>query len=165
VCCIAPLVLSALGALAGIGGTYSQGTSSSTPQPTAGVGAMITISDVACTLLSVRSIGGDDIVKPKAGNHFIVVHITLTNNSSSEVHYNPFDFHIESGDGNITDHEIITPSTYTANNELHDGALAPGGTVTADLIFQVATGDHQAKLTWQPSFFGSDTDYVWLLGL
>jgi hypothetical protein len=147
-----------------VGDNSTQGAADTTPQATASVGSTIIVNGVSCTLLLVRSISGDETVQPKAQNHFTVVHIRLTNSTSSEIHYNPFDFHVESGGGNITDHVIILPSTYTANNELHDGALAAGGTVTADLIFQVATGDHQAKSTWQSSFFGNDTDNVWLLG-
>jgi hypothetical protein len=162
-CCGGLLLLGILAA----GNSATQGLASTpTPAPTvARVGDTIVVDNVSCTFISVRRIAGDTYTQPSPGNEFIVVHVRLVNHSGSEVQYNPFDFHIESGSGNITDHEAVAPSTYTANNELHAGALAPGGTVTGDLIFQAKVGDHHAKLTWQPDFFGNDTDNAWLLGL
>lgn len=150
--------------------TTTSSTSASTTAPSSGlqvanVGQAITVSDVATTLVSVQLLAADEFTKPKSGNEFIVVHVKLVNNSSSEVDYNPFDFHVRSGSGNITDEEFAAPSTYTANNELNSGKLSPGGTVAGDIIFQVPKGDHKAQLTWQPSFFGNAGDNAWNLGL
>jgi hypothetical protein len=166
ICCVGAL---AIGLLNGKGTTTTNGASTggqtSTSHGPAKVGSTITTDDVSCTLVSVTPIDGDDLAQPKAGNEFIVVTVKIVNKSSNETDYNPFDFHVKSGSGNITDEEIITPSTYTANNELHAGTLASGGSVTGDIIFQAPKGDHAAELTWQPSFFGSKSDNVWLLGL
>jgi|SRR5947209_7034845 len=138
---------------------------SSTTNQTANVGQSITVDGVACTLVSAKPLAGDQFTKPKPGNEFIVVHVKLNNTSSDEKDYNPFDFHVKSGSGNITTEEVIPPSTYTGNNELNSGKLAAGGTVEGDLIFQVPKGDHKAQLTWQPSFFGNAGDNAWNLGL
>ena len=139
--------------------TASSSTSASTTAPSSGsqvakVGQTITVSDVATTLVSVKLLAADQFTKPKSGNEFIVVHVTIVNKSSSEIDYNPFDFHIRSGSGNITNEEIIAPSTYTGNNVLNSGKLSLGGTVEGDIILQVPKGDHKAQLTWQPSFLG-----------
>ena len=146
--------------------TSSNGSSSSSSTgQIAKIGQTITISDVATTLVSVKVIAGDEISKPKPGNEFIVVHIKMVNNGSSEQDYNPFDFHVKSGTGNITDEEIAVPSSYTANNQLQNGKLSAGGSVEGDIIFQAPKGDHKAELTWQPSFFGNSGDNGWYLGL
>ncbi len=150
--------------------TAPASTSASTTAPSsssqiASVGQAITVNDVATTLVSVQRLSGDQFTQPKDGNEFIVVHVKITNNSSSEVDYNPFDFHVRSGSGNITDEEVVPPSTYTGNNELNSGKLSSGGTVEGDIIFQVPKGDHASELTWQPSFFGNAGDNAWSLGL
>jgi hypothetical protein len=120
---------------------------------------------VGCTLVSVKTIAGDDVTQPKPGNEFIVVHVKIHNGNSQQTDYNPFDFHVKSGAGNITDEEVIPPSSYTANNELNSGQLDAGGTVEGDIIFQVPIGDHKAELTWQPDLFGNSTQNAWNLGL
>ncbi len=129
------------------------------------VGQTITLDNVATTLVSVKTLAADEFVKPKPGNEFIVVHVKIVNNSTAEQDYNPFDFHARSGSGNITDEEIVTPRSYTSNNSLPGGKLSPGGTVEGDIVFQVPKNDHQAQLTWQPSFFGNAGDNGWNLGL
>ncbi|MGZ3678609.1 MAG: DUF4352 domain-containing protein [Ktedonobacterales bacterium] len=96
---------------------------------------------------------------------FIVVHVKIVNKSTSEFDYNPLDFHVKSGAGNITDVEFAPPSTYTANNQLDSGKLSAGGGVEGDMVFQVPQGDHKAALTWQPSIFGNAGDNAWNLGL
>lgn len=139
------------------------------PKPTATplprVGSSITVDGVTATLVKVQPIQGDDFNQPKAGNEFIIVTVKLANHSGSEFTYSSADFHIRSSGGNVTDAEIIAPSTYTANNLLDaNGNLTNGGSVTADVCLQAPTGDHGAKLTWQPGF-GNNGDNGWLLGL
>jgi len=107
----------------------------------------------------------DEFNTPQAGNEYIVVRVKLVNNSGAEVTYNPFDFHVKSGTGNITNTDFSTPQSYTANNILNYGTLAVGGSVEGDIIFQVPIGDHKAELTWQPNILGNEGDYVWSLGL
>lgn len=171
VCCVASAI--AVAASRGGGSTTpgntgntssSNNSSSSTSAGPAKVGDTITSDDVSCTLVSVKVIPGDDFDQPKAGNEFIVVHVKIVNNSSSEFDYNEFDFHVKSGSGNVTDAEI-PPSTYTANNLLDNGTLTEGGKVEGDIILQAPKGDHKADLTWTPSIFSSNTDNVWSLGL
>jgi hypothetical protein len=145
--------------------TNSNTSSNSTTTQIGKVGDTITVDNVSCTFVSVKTIAGDDITLPKPGNEFIVVHIKIHNSSSQQTDYNAFDFHAKSGPGNVTDEELVSPSTYTANNQLNNGQLDPGGTVEGDIIFQVLVGDHKAELTWQPSIFGNSTQNAWNLGL
>ena len=163
---IGVLMALALAILACGGGTTSSGSGGS-PDATkapAKVGDTITADNVSATLESVKKLAGDEFIKPKSGNQFIVVRVKIQNKGSDEVDYNPFDFHAKSSSGNITDSELA-PSTYKDNKELDSGKLAKGGSVEGDIIFQVPVDDHGAQLTWQPSFFGNNSDYVWGLGL
>lgn len=146
--------------------TFTPATGS-TPVPASNVskvGGTITLNDVATTLISVKKLAADQFTQPKPGNIFIVVHVKIVNNSTGEVDYNSFDFHVRSGAGNITDEEVA-PSTYTANNQLNSGKLSAGGKVEGDIVFQVKKGDHASELTWQPSFLGNAGDNAWNLGL
>lgn len=146
--------------------TSTQNDTSSASQGPAKVGSTITEHDIAATLVSVKVIRGDDFIQPKAGNEFVVVHVKLVNNSSSEFTYSLVDFHAKSGTGNITNAEVIPPSTYTANNQLEAmGTLAAGGSTQGDIILQVPVGDHKAQLTWQPSLFDDKSSNAWLMGL
>jgi hypothetical protein len=158
--------------------TATTGTISSTDTPSsnssaeknstgqaAKVGQTITVNDVACTLVSVKHLAGDDIVKPSAGNEFIIVHVKLVNNGSSDFSYSSADFHAVSGSGNVTNSEVA-PSTYTANNLLNSyGTLTASGKTEGDIILQVPIGDHKAQLSWKPSLFSNSIDNVWDLGL
>src|SRR6266516_1452720 len=141
----------------------SSSSNGSTTSQIGKVGQTITVSSVATTLVSVKVLASDEFNKPSQGNEFIVVHVKIVNGSDSEQSYTPFDFHVKSGSGNITD-ETFT-STYTANNQLQSGKLSTGGSVEGDIIFQAPKGDHKAELTWQPSFFVNSGDNGWYLGL
>jgi len=127
------------------------------------VGQTITVQDMSCTLISVHKLSADAYSSPKPGNQYIFVHVKLANNGPNGQDYNPFNFHVKSGSGNITDEDFTT--SYTGNNQLNSGKLAAGGRVEGDIVFQVTIGDHKAELTWQPNYFGSSSDYAWNLGL
>ena len=124
----------------------------------------ITDNGIDCTLVSVKYLPDDGIYTPKAGDEFIVVHVKLVNNSSTDFDYNEYDFHARSSSGDVTDPEI-QPDTYTANDLLDYGTLSPGGTVTGDIILQIPRGDHKAELSWQPFFDSNTTDNLWYLGI
>lgn len=141
-------------------------TSSSNTVGTSKVGdTIITVDGLVCTLVFVQPIQGDEFTYPKPGDTFIVVHVKMANNSSSDFNYHSTDFQIISGSGNVTYNIPIPLSTYTANNAIEFGALVPGGSFQGDLIFEVAIGDHKAELSWQPNTSGNATQNVWNLGL
>jgi hypothetical protein len=156
-------------------GTISTSNTSSSPSNTSTqantaakigkLGDTIMVDSVSCTFTTVKILAADDFAQPKAGNQFIVVHVKIHNANTQQATYNPFDFHVKSGAGNITDEEFMSPTSYTANNKLDSGQLDQGGTVEGDIIFQVPVGDHNAELTWQPNFFGNSTQNAWKLGL
>jgi hypothetical protein len=148
--------------------TVDTGSSSSTSATAGGTivkpGQMITVNDVQCTLTAVTALAGDDINTPKAGYQYIMVHVTMKNASGNQVDYNPFDFHVKSSKGNVTDADFAQPQSYTGNNILNSGRLDPGGSVDGDIIFQAPVGDKGAELTWSASIFSSNTQYGWKLG-
>ncbi len=143
--------------------TSTGGSQNSTGNQVSKVGGTITLNGVQATLVSVKTYPGTDIDIPKAGNEYIVVHVRLHNTTDNEVDYNVFDFHTKSGTGNITDESFV--SFVNSSDQLNSGKLAASGSVEGDIVFEVKKGDHQAELTWQPSFFQNAGDNGWNLGL
>ncbi len=141
-----------------------QSVPASSSNTIAKVGQTITVDDVSCTLVSVKTLVADEFNKPKSGYQYIVVHITMKNASNDQVSYNPFDFHIKSANGNVTEADFMTPASYTANNTLNSGNLDPNGSVDGDIIMQAPLHDTKAELTWAASIFSSNTQYGWILG-
>jgi len=142
---------------------YSQYPETSGPGSTVNVGQTITVGDLSCTLTSATTLAGDAIVQPSTGNTFLLVHVKLVNGANHELQYDPFNFHVKTGMGSITDEEFVSPTSYTANNRLSVGKLTPGGSVDGDIILQVPFADHRAQLVWNPSILDSTTKYAWNL--
>jgi hypothetical protein len=127
------------------------------------VGNTITVDSVATTRVSATPLTPDQYDSMKQGDIYVVCTVKMVIHGSSDADYNEFDFMLVSGTGNATD--TTFSAAYTANNQLQSGTLTAGGSDTGDLIYEVAQGDHGAKLSWQPSFFGQTGGHTWLLGL
>jgi hypothetical protein len=84
--------------------------------------------------------------KPDRGNVFIHVNITLTNEGSSSFGVDPLNFEAEDSNG-----VRRRPRTMTRlPNRVSTGSLAPGGSLTGNLVLQVPRGDREVKLVYQP---------------
>lgn len=127
------------------------------------IGGTHTADDVAVTLLSATKLQPGPYDSVKSGDIYVVAHVRIVNHSGSDVDYNEFDFHAKSSQGNVTNSTFA--SSYTGNDELNYGTLVPGGKVEGDVILEVAGSDHNAELTWTPSYFSGAADYRWLLGV
>ncbi len=165
---LVPLAISVI-ACGGGGATTTSGGSSSgagsaTAKAPAKVGDTITVDGVSTTLVSVKTIQPGDIDQaPQAGDSYFVLHVKITNKGSSTANYNEIEYKILTGAGSTDDTPVIL-STEPSNALLGAGQLAAGGTKEGDLVYEIGTTDHGAKLVWQPSFDQS-LDNVWGLGL
>jgi uncharacterized protein DUF4352 len=166
-CCVALLIVASVtgNALATLGRTAQQTQTAHARLGPSHVGGAIAADGVSCTLVSARVLPAGLFITPRAGNEYVLVHVTLVNSGAGEAHYSPLDFHIKSGTGVITGPDFIYPTTYTAKNPLDTGVLAPGARTEGDILFQAPTGDHALQLTWQPNIFASVTENAWSLGL
>ncbi|HEX8981635.1 MAG TPA: DUF4352 domain-containing protein [Ktedonobacterales bacterium] len=164
-----PLAISILacgggGATTTSGGGAASGAGSAKAKAPAKVGDTITVDGVSTTLVSVKTIQPGDIDQaPQAGDSYFVLHIKITNKGSNTANYNEIEYKILTGAGSTDDTPVIL-STEPSNALLGAGQLAAGGTKEGDLVFEIGTTDHGAKLVWQPSFDQS-LDNVWSLGL
>src|SRR5450755_139977 len=143
--------------------TSSSSSSSSSGNTVVNLGQSIIVDNVNCTATSAKVLQPGQYDQPKQGQEYIVVHVKMVNNGQSDQTYNPFDFHAKSSAGNVTENTFTT--SYTANNALDSGTMAPGGKVEGDLVFEIPVGDAKAQLTWTPSFFNSSSQYAWKLNI
>lgn len=165
VCCGLGTAASLLRGAAGATTTQGRAGSATATQQPATVGSTITVNGVSCTLLDARIIRGDIYIKPDPGNVFVLVTVKLVNNSTSEFSYSPYSFNAESGTGNLRRPDIFFPGSASTSTPLRDGALAMRGSVEGVILFQIPEGDHQARLTWQPTIFSDKSSNAWLLGV
>lgn len=86
---------------------------------------------------------------PQAGKEYILVNVTIENNSDSPVSFNEFDFKLEDSKG------VRRNTGYVGQvkNQLNYGELAVGGKVTGDIPFEITKGDTGLKLIFNPSFW------------
>ncbi len=165
---LVPLAISVI-ACGGGGATTTSGGSSSgagsaKAKAPAKVGDTITVDGVSTTLVSVKTIQpGEFDQAPKAGDSYFVLHVKVTNTGTNTANYNEIDYKILTGAGSTDDTFAIVTSEPT-DAMLGSGQLAAGGTKEGDLVYEIGTTDHGAKLVWQPSFDQS-LDNVWSLGL
>lgn len=153
------------GATTTSGGSNSGGSTSttSTSNKAAKVGDTITINGESATLVSVQQIQpGQYDTPPSTGKAYYVLHLKMTNSGSSPADFNEFDFKVLTGQGSTIDQSFI--SSEPDDKLLQSGQIAPGGNVEGDLVYQLSTSDHGAKLIWQPGFDNS-LDHAWSLGI
>lgn len=85
---------------------------------------------------SVNFSSGDQFEVPDSGKQYVIVNVTLTNNGSKNLTYNPWDFNL-SDNGNNTNFDAILTSV---TDLLQSGSLSPKGTVTGNMVGQATIG-------------------------
>lgn len=88
----------------------------------------------------------------KSGKEYVIVNVTIQNKGSDEVSFNTFDFKMQDANGAQFSADA---SSYSLEDSLNSGTLAPNGKITGSLAFEVPSGDN-VKLIFQPSFWSKD---------
>lgn len=81
---------------------------------------------------------------PDEGMEYVKVNLTLVNKSRNRVEYNPFDFELENGEGDIQSY-----ATSIQDDHLGSGSLASDGKKTGSLIFEVPAKDTRLTLYYE----------------
>lgn len=87
------------------------------------------------------------------GYQFVIVNITITNNTEEKQSYNPYDYMLNA-DGNATSLDAFM---YDSKDELSSGELDPGATVTANLYGEAKADASSLKLQYEASFWDDIT--------
>ncbi|NVB35699.1 DUF4352 domain-containing protein [Bacillus licheniformis] len=84
------------------------------------------------TVTNVKKSMGNEFIKPKKGNEYVIVTVNIENKSDKDISYNPLDFQIQNEDGQITQN-TFGPSD---DNDLSSGNLTPNGKVSGTITFE-----------------------------
>lgn len=93
---------------------------------------------------------GGDFDTPKDGMEYVIVTVSITNNSDDELSYNPFHFKMQNSNGQI---ESQTFTIVDSDTSLSSGDLASGGNVSGTIAFEQPVDDPDLKLIFEPSFW------------
>lgn len=114
------------------------------------IGDEIVMGDYVLTVDNTKKSAGSEFDKPKKGNQFLIISVTIKNNGEEEISYNPYDFTVQNGNGQVNDITFTTVNTDTA---LDYGKLIAGGSVSGTLAFEVPKDDKNLLLRYQPDFW------------
>lgn len=137
----------------------SGGTSTSAPKHFK-VGDQVKVgSTYVVTVNSVKTSAGDDISKPKAGNTFLVVDVTLKNVSSAEQNVSSLlSFDLKDGTGQKYTETIVTGATPP------DGKIEPGDQLRGQLPYEVPASQHAFAFSFQADITSSGQT-IWDLSI
>lgn len=147
--------------LAGCGSSSNSSSDNTTPQEAKKsskaevfskvykVGEEANVNDVKVKVNSIRYSNGDDVETPDEGNKYIILNVTINNDSTKSIDYNELDFKFNV-DGNNKDPETVT---LDGVNGMGSGSLDKGASLTKDLVGQVPvdTNGKKIQLTYQPN--------------
>jgi len=95
-----------------------------------GVGEKVELDGQVVEVTEVEKSEGNEFDKPAEDNEYVIVHVSIENNSDEEISYNPFNFKMKNSNGQIEDQGLITIDNDTS---LSSGELAPDGNVSGTL--------------------------------
>jgi hypothetical protein len=128
-------------------------TATATPQPTAT--APQNAASANGVVVTASNLHADSITPEAAGEQYIVVRITLTNQGTQAAHFNALDFQLADGGDHIR-HDATLVDSNIASTALTYGSLLGGQSVAGDVAFAVPTAETSFTLLWTPSW-GSDS--------
>jgi hypothetical protein len=115
-------------------------------------GDVVKLGDREFVVNSVRRQKNISYSTAKTGKEYAIVNVTIQNRGSDEVSFNTFDFKIQDVNGAQTNADA---ASYSLEDSLNSGSLAPNGKITGSLAFEIPEGT-DAKLIFQPSFWSND---------
>lgn len=131
--------------------TSHESTSEEQKEETFSIGDTASIDGYEIKVNSVDFQAGSEFNKPAEGKQFVIINITITNNTEEKQSFNPLDYSLNE-DGVSSS----TGFTYADGVEsLSSGDLDKGASVTGNLVGE-ANPDSKLKLRYEGNFFSSD---------
>jgi F0F1-type ATP synthase membrane subunit c/vacuolar-type H+-ATPase subunit K len=149
---LALAILACGGGDANSGSTTTGGNSTgSSQQQHFKVGDQVKVGDTfIVTVNSVKTSNGDQFIKPKSGNTFLVVDVTIKNASKSEQNISSLlNFEIKDGAGQKYTETILTDVTPP------DGKIEAGGLLKGQLPYEVPSSQHDFVFSFQADITSS----------
>lgn len=117
-----------------------------------GLGEEVKLGDSILIVNTVEKSAGSEWDKPKSGNEYVIVNVTIKNAGDSEISYNPYDFSMQNSQGQITDSSFTMIDSDTS---LSSGSLASGGEITGTISFEQPIDDEGLILKYSTNIFSS----------
>lgn len=109
------------------------------------VGDSIEFDGTILTVTNIEKSEGEGWDKPKEGNEWVKVTLRYENNSDENISHDPFNFIIESSEGEILSYALIITEE---QNVLDSGGLAPGGVVEGTVTIEAPIDDENLQLVY-----------------
>ena len=131
------------------GTTTSGGTSSTTKSQHFKVGQQVKVGDTyVVTVNSVKTDAGDDVFKPKDGNTFLIVDVSVKNVSSKEQTLSSLlQFTLKDSSGQKFNETIVSNATAP------DGKIAAGDVTKGQLAYEVPAAQKSFTLAFEADVF------------
>jgi hypothetical protein len=132
--------------------TQSKQTPSKTIPPMTGVAGQGETADMGDRSITLNDVQRgyafpSNVPKPAAGYEFVLVNITITNNSNQPIQLNMLYFQSEDSNG-VRRNAHYTPQ---APNPIPNvGSIAPRGQLTGNLAVEVPQGETNIKVVYRP---------------
>lgn len=107
-------------------------------------------NDVEYIVTNVEYSNGDEWDKPADGKQFVIVTVSIKNNSSEKISYNVYDWKMLNSQGQEDD-EIFT--TIDNDTNLGSGDLISGGSKTGTIVFEEDKNESSLKLLYFANSF------------
>lgn len=117
-----------------------------------GINEEIEFGDRIVAITDVEYSDGNDFDKPQEGKEYVIVSVTIENDSDEEISYNPLHFKMQNSQGQIEDKAFTVVDSDTA---LSSGDLAPGGSVSGTITFEQPKDDGELILIFEPGFWSN----------
>ncbi|MFZ2545137.1 MAG: DUF4352 domain-containing protein [Candidatus Saccharimonadales bacterium] len=160
---LALVVIGSIGSAIGGGEKNNDGNGTASTQTTKQeektdfkVGETATFDDKSITVTEIQRNydTGNQFAQPESGKEFVIVTISIANNSNTTLDYSTYEFKMQDSNG-VQQNEALMALT---QGKLSSGALAKGGNVTGKLAYEVPKGDAGLKLLYQNySLFNNKT--------
>lgn len=118
------------------------------------IGEIVKLKSQSIIVNSVETSMGEGKDKPKNGNEYLILNLTLKNDGDSIINLNPYNFQVENSLGQVKDR---TFTTIDGNKALDNRKLAPGEEVTGTIVVQEPIGDKDLKLNYVPNIFKNNS--------
>lgn len=117
-----------------------------------GIGEPVEFEGQVVEVTNVDYSSGSDVGQPKDGKEYVIVHVSIENQSDTEISYNPFNFSMENSNGQVEDQ---TFTIIDSDTSLSSGELREGGNVEGTIAFEQPIDDGGLKLIFEPSFWST----------
>lgn len=117
------------------------------------VGTEVKVNDKwMAKVIDVKSSNGNDIMKPKSGNVYMIVHVSVKNTSAeTQTVSSLLSFKLQDKDG-----QSYNETFFSDAGTPPDGKVAPNSPLAGFLVYEVPTAQHNYTLQFTPDIVGND---------